>query len=158
MMIKRTCSDPWGDKSGPPHWAHVICGRICCCVPWKGAMRSFPLVNRSRPTLLSDTSSIRRWAAFFFGNVADPGCLSRIKDSDFFPSRIQQIREKFHKIENYFISGSNSYRIRFLGKWQRILTIYLFMILMAPCIIDFIGANALLGPVKGREPWTLLGP
>jgi hypothetical protein len=26
------------------------------------------------------------------------------------------------------------------------------MILMAPCIIDFIGANALLGPVVGRGP------
>ncbi len=32
------------------------------------------------------------------------------------------------------------------------------MILMAPCIINFIGANALLGPVGGRGPWTLLGP
>jgi hypothetical protein len=31
------------------------------------------------------------------------------------------------------------------------------MMLMAPCIIDFIGANALLGPVGGRGPWTLLG-
>jgi hypothetical protein len=30
------------------------------------------------------------------------------------------------------------------------------MILMAPCIINFIGANALLGPVGGRGPWTLL--
>jgi hypothetical protein len=29
------------------------------------------------------------------------------------------------------------------------------MILMAPCIIDFIGANALLGPEGGRGPWTL---
>jgi hypothetical protein len=32
------------------------------------------------------------------------------------------------------------------------------MILMAPCIIDFIGANALLGPVGGRGPghsWAL---
>jgi hypothetical protein len=29
---------------------------------------------------------------------------------------------------------------------------------MAPCIIDFIGAIALLGPVGGRGPWTLLGP
>jgi hypothetical protein len=30
------------------------------------------------------------------------------------------------------------------------------MILMAPCIIDFIGANALLGPVGGGgpRPWT----
>ncbi len=27
---------------------------------------------------------------------------------------------------------------------------------MAPCIIDFIGANALIGPVGGRGPWTLL--
>jgi hypothetical protein len=32
------------------------------------------------------------------------------------------------------------------------------MILMALCIIDFIGAYALLGPVGGRGPWTLLGP
>jgi hypothetical protein len=39
-----------------------------------------------------------------------------------------------------------------------LLTIYWPMILMAPCIIDFIGANALLGPVGGRGPWTLLGP
>jgi hypothetical protein len=35
------------------------------------------------------------------------------------------------------------------------------MILMAPCIIDFIGANALLGPVGGgRSPghsWALKG-
>jgi hypothetical protein len=29
---------------------------------------------------------------------------------------------------------------------------------MALCIIDFIGANGLLGPVGGRGPWTLLGP
>ena len=28
---------------------------------------------------------------------------------------------------------------------------------MALCIIDFIGANAFLGPVGGRGPWTLLG-
>ncbi len=32
------------------------------------------------------------------------------------------------------------------------------MIFMAPCIIDFIGANGLRGPVGGRGPWTLLGP
>ncbi len=32
------------------------------------------------------------------------------------------------------------------------------MILMALCIIDFIEAYALLGPVGGRGPWTLLGP
>ncbi len=32
------------------------------------------------------------------------------------------------------------------------------MILMAPCIIDFIRANALLGLVGGRGPWTLPGP
>ncbi len=32
------------------------------------------------------------------------------------------------------------------------------MILMALCIIDFIGANGLLGAVGGRGPWTLLGP
>jgi hypothetical protein len=31
------------------------------------------------------------------------------------------------------------------------------MILMVPCIIDFIGANGLCGPVGGRGPWTLLG-
>jgi serine/threonine protein kinase len=31
-------------------------------------------------------------------------------------------------------------------------------VLIAPCIIGFIGANALLGPVGGRGPWTLLGP
>jgi hypothetical protein len=52
------------------------------------------------------------------GSVADPGCLFRIPDPNFFPSRIQtqqQKREvkknvchtffcshKFHKIENYF--------------------------------------------------------
>jgi hypothetical protein len=29
---------------------------------------------------------------------------------------------------------------------------------MAPCIIDFIGANGICGPVGGRGPWTLLGP
>jgi hypothetical protein len=28
---------------------------------------------------------------------------------------------------------------------------------MGPCIIDFIGANGLCGPVGGRGPWTLLG-
>ncbi len=39
-----------------------------------------------------------------------------------------------------------------------IITIFWPMILMAMCIIDFIGANALLGPVGGRGPWTLLGP
>jgi hypothetical protein len=32
------------------------------------------------------------------------------------------------------------------------------MILLAPCIIDFIGPNGLRGPVGGRGPWTLLGP
>jgi hypothetical protein len=34
------------------------------------------------------------------------------------------------------------------------------MILMAPCIIDCIGANALLGPVGGGGPghsWPLIG-
>ncbi len=33
--------------------------------------------------------------------------------------------------------------------WEYIITIYWPMILMAPCIIDFIGANGLLGPVGG---------
>ncbi len=37
-------------------------------------------------------------------------------------------------------------------------TTYWPLILMALCITDFIGANALLGPVRGRGPWTLLGP
>ncbi len=32
------------------------------------------------------------------------------------------------------------------------------MILMGPCIIDFIGGNGLRGQVGGRGPWTLLGP
>jgi serine/threonine protein kinase len=31
-------------------------------------------------------------------------------------------------------------------------------VLIALCIIDFIGANVLLGPVGGRGPWTLLDP
>ncbi len=38
------------------------------------------------------------------------------------------------------------------------INIYWPVILMAPCIIDFLGANGLLGPVGGRGPWTLLGP
>jgi hypothetical protein len=52
------------------------------------------------------------------GSVADPGCLSRIPDPDFYPSRIQKQQQKrgikknfchnflcslkFHKIPNYF--------------------------------------------------------
>jgi hypothetical protein len=51
-------------------------------------------------------------------SVADPGCLSLIPDSDFYPSRIPDpttaakevfllsylfCSHKFHKIENYFI-------------------------------------------------------
>jgi hypothetical protein len=51
-------------------------------------------------------------------SVGDPGCLSRIPDLDFYPSRIQQLQQKeegqklccptlfiasnFYKIENYF--------------------------------------------------------
>jgi hypothetical protein len=48
-------------------------------------------------------------------SVADPGCLSRIPDPDFYPSRIPDLggvkkicchtflcSHKFHKIENYF--------------------------------------------------------
>ncbi len=37
-----------------------------------------------------------------------------------------------------------------------IITIYWPMILMCPCIIDFIGGNGLQGWVGGRGPWTLL--
>jgi hypothetical protein len=54
----------------------------------------------------------------FLTSVADPGCLSRIPDPDFYPSRIQKQQQKrgvkkischnflcshkFHKIANYF--------------------------------------------------------
>jgi hypothetical protein len=41
---------------------------------------------------------------------------------------------------------------------SNILTIYWPMILMCPCIIDFIGRNGLRGQVGDRGPWTLLGP
>ncbi len=41
---------------------------------------------------------------------------------------------------------------------RTVITIYWPMILLAPCIIDFIGPNGLRGPVGGRGPWTLLGP
>jgi hypothetical protein len=58
---------------------------------------------------------------FLFYSVADPGCLSRILDPDFYPFRIPDPKtatkergekkfvvkpfcsHKFHKIENYFI-------------------------------------------------------
>jgi hypothetical protein len=41
---------------------------------------------------------------------------------------------------------------------EQVLTIYWPMILMCPCIIDFIGGNGLRGQAGGRGPWTLLGP
>ncbi len=38
------------------------------------------------------------------------------------------------------------------------ITIYWPLILMCPCLIDFIGGNGLRGWVGGRGPWTLLCP
>jgi hypothetical protein len=43
------------------------------------------------------------------------------------------------------------------GGVRRVITIYWPVILMCPCIKDFIGGNGLQGWVGGRGPWTLLG-
>jgi hypothetical protein len=81
-------------------------------------------------------------------------------------SKQEEKRERM-RCKNWF-QGRNDVMWRFSGRtWLEgrtstrpsgILTIYWPMILMCPCIIDFIGGNGLQGWVGGRGPWTLLGP
>jgi hypothetical protein len=72
------------------------------------------------------------------GSVADPGCLSRIPDPDFYPSRIQKQQQKrgvkkncchnllcshkFHKIANYFSFEVPKKKI--WANFQRILELF----------------------------------
>jgi hypothetical protein len=65
-------------------------------------------------------------------SVADPGCLYRIPDPDFYPSRIPDPKaatnylffcsHKFHKIKNYFIFEMLKNKIR--TSFQRIIELF----------------------------------